>query len=135
MLGSTRLMRTVRVWRCTTEAKNQITEQANKHANEGPKVGEPRSGVLEMRLTKVICWNQAKFGADVEKHVSDDAKKTFFEVIPLFESVLEQLSESGMTGLTYEAFKNPQMRKKVHQIKERREVLEEAPGVQQRKRE
>ena len=80
---------------------------------------------VKMRLTKVIYWNQAKFGADVEKTVSDDAKKTLVEVTQLLESLLEQSSKSGMTGLTYEALKTkPQMRKKVHQIKKRREVLE-----------
>ena len=79
-----------------------------------------------MRLTKVIYWNQAKFGADAEKYVSDDAKKTLVEVTQLLESVLEQSSKSGMIGLIYEALKTkPQMRKKVYQIKERREVLQE----------
>ena len=78
-----------------------------------------------MRLTKAISWSHAKFGADAEKHVSDNAKKTLVEVTQLLESVLEQSSKSGMIGLTYEALKTkPQMRK-VHQIKVRREVLEE----------
>ena len=107
------------------EAKNQITEQANMYArNEGPKVENEKLSV-KMCLTKVIYWNQAKFGADAEKHVSDDAKKTLVEVRQLLESVLGQSRKSGMIGLTYEALKTkPQMRKKVHQIKEGREVLE-----------
>ena len=106
------------------EAKDQITKQVNKFArNEGPKVENEKLSV-KMRLTKVIYWNQAKFGADAEKYVSDDAKKTLVEVTQLLESVLEQSSKSGMIGLTYEALKTkPQMRK-VHQIKVRREVLE-----------
>ena len=58
-----------------------------------------------MCLTKVIYWNQAKFGADAEKYVSYDAKKTFVEVTQLLESVLEQASKSRMIGLTYEALK------------------------------
>ena len=48
--------------------------------------------------------------------------------------VLEQSSKSGMIGLTYEALKTKHQMRKVHQIKERREVLEKLPGVQQRKR-
>ena len=102
------------------EAKNQITEQANKYArNEGPKVENEKLSV-KMRLMKVIYWNQAKFGVDAEKHVSDDAKMTLVEVTQLLESVLGQSSKSGMIGLTYEALKKtkPQMRKKVRQIKE-----------------
>ena len=67
----------------------------------------------------------SQVGADAGKYVSDDAKKTLVEITQLLESVLEQSSKSGMIGLTYEALKTmPQMRKKVYQIKERREVLE-----------
>ena len=66
----------------------------------------------------MIYWNQAKFGADAEKHVSNEVKKTLVEVTQLLESVSGQSSKSGMIGLTYEALKTkPQMRKKVHQIK------------------
>ena len=111
MLGWTRLTRTVRVWRCTTlcaqrrrvSASRKI--RSNKFArNEGLKVENEKLSV-KMCLTKVIYWNQAKFGADAEKHVSDDAKKTLVEVTQLLESVLEQSSKSGMIGLTYEALK------------------------------
>ena len=133
------------------EAKDQITEQANKYArNGGRRYREPseiskivsvESKVeneklsVKMRLTKVIYWNQAKFGVDAEKHVSDDAKKTLVEVTQLLESVLEQSSKSGMIGLTYEALKTkPQMRKKVHQIKVRREVLEKLQEFNKEKR-
>ena len=106
------------------EAKDQITEQDNKYAhNEGPKVENKKLSV-KMCLTKVIYWNQAKFGADAEKHVSYDAKKTLIEVTQLLESVSEQSSKSGMIGLTYEALKTKPQMQKVHQIKERREVLE-----------
>ena len=130
MLGWTRLTRIVRVWRCTTlcaqrrrvSASRKI--RSNKFArNEGLKVENEKLSV-KMCLTKVIHWNQAKFGADAGKYVSDDAKKTLVEVTQLLESMLEQSSKSGMRGLTYEALKTkPQMRK-VHQVKERREVLE-----------
>ena len=66
-----------------------------------------------------------KFGADAEKHVTDDAKKALTETTQLLENVLEQSSKSGMIGLTYETLKTkPQMRRKVHQVKEGREVLE-----------
>ena len=62
---------------------------------------------------------------DVEKDVSDDAKKVRTEVTQLLENVLEQSSKSSMIGLIHEALKaKPQMRKKVHQVKEGREVLE-----------
>ena len=106
------------------EAKDQITEQDNKYArNEGPNVENEKLSV-KMCLTKVIHWNQAKFGADAEKHVSYDAKKTLVEVTQLLESVLEQSSKSGMIGLTFEALKTKPQMQKVHQIKERREVLE-----------
>ena len=82
----------------------------------------------------MIYWNPSKFGADAGKYVSDDAKKTLVEVTQLFESVLEQSSKSGMIGLTYEALKTkPQMRK-VHQIKERREVLEKIQEFNKEKR-
>ena len=106
------------------EAKDQIKEQDNKYArNGGPKVENEKLSV-KMRLTKAICWSQAKFGADAEKYVSDDAKKTIAETTQLLENVLEQSSKSGMIGLTYEALKTKLQMWKVHQIKERREVLE-----------
>ena len=77
---------------------------------------------VKMFLAKAICRNQVKFGDDTaEKFVSDDAKKAIAETTQLLENVVEQLSESGMIGLTYETLK---MRKKVHQIKEKYEVLE-----------
>ena len=98
------------------EAKDQIKEQANKYAsNEGPKVENEKLSV-KMRLTKAICWSHAKSEDDAaEKPISDDAKKAHAEATQMLESVLE----------TYEALKTKlQMRKKVHQIKERHEVLE-----------
>ena len=98
------------------EAKDQITEQDNKCArNEGPAVENEKRSV-KMRLTKTICWSHAKSEDDAaEKYVSNNAKKALAEATQMLESVLE----------TYEALKTkPQMRKKVHQIKERREVLE-----------
>ena len=77
---------------------------------------------VKMLLALAICRNQVKFGDDTaEKFVSDDAKKAIAETTQLLENVVEQLSESGMIGLTYETLK---MRKKVHQIKEKCEVLE-----------
>ena len=97
------------------EAKDQITEQANKYArNEGPKVENEMLSV-KMRLTKAICWSHAKSEDDAaEKYVSNYAKKAHAEATQILESVLE----------TYEALKTkPQVRKKVHQIKGRREVL------------
>ena len=98
------------------EAKDQITEQDNKYArNEGPKVENEKLSV-KMRLTKAICWSHAKSEEDAaEKYVSNYTKKALAEATQLLKSVLE----------TYEALKTkPQMRKKVHQINERREVLE-----------
>ena len=74
-----------------------------------------------MRLTKAICRKQVKFGDDAEKLVSDDAKKALAEATQLLENVSEQSSKSF---LVYETLK---MRKEVHQIKERREVLEKPP--------
>ena len=80
---------------------------------------------MKVHPAKTICWSQAKFGADAEKHVSDDAKKALAEVTQLLENVLEQSSKSSMIGLTFEALKTkPQMRRKVHQVKDGREVLE-----------
>ena len=76
---------------------------------------------VKMRLAKTIRWNQVKSGADAEKQVSDDAKKAIAEATQLLESVLEQLSKSEMIGSTYETLK---MRKKVHQIEEKCEVLD-----------
>ena len=77
---------------------------------------------VKMHLAKAICRNQVKFGDDTaEKFVSDDAKKAIAETTQLLENVVEQLSKSGMMGLTYETLK---MRKKVNQITEKREVLE-----------
>ena len=93
--------------------KIRSRSMSNKFArNEGLKVENEKLSV-KMCLTKVIYWNQAKFGADAEKHVSDDAKKTLLEVTQLLESVLAQSSKSGTIGLTYEALKTkPQMRKR-----------------------
>ena len=70
-----------------------------------------------MHQTKTIRWNQAKPGDDAaEKFVSNDAKKTFAETTQLLENVSEQSSKSF---LIYETLKTkPQMRKKVHQVKE-----------------
>ena len=74
---------------------------------------------VKMRLTKAISWNQAKFGDDAaEKLVSNDAKKTLADATQLLESLSEQSSKSF---LIYETLK---MRKEVHQITERLEVLE-----------
>ena len=73
---------------------------------------------VKMRLTKAIRWSQVKFGNDAEKLVSNKVKKTLAEVTQLLENVSEQSSKSF---LIYETLK---MRKEVHQIKERREVLE-----------
>ena len=70
---------------------------------------------VKMCLTKAIRWSQAKFGDDAEKPFSDDAKKAIAEATQLLKSVLE----------IYETLRTkPQMRREVHQIKERREVLE-----------
>ena len=108
--------------------------RSNKYArNEGPKVENEKLSV-KMRLTKVIYWNQAKFGADAEKHVSDDANKTLVEVTQLLESVLEQSSKSGMIGLTYEALKNPSPDAEGASNQSKARGAREAPGVQQRKR-
>ena len=41
---------------------------------------------VKMRLTKVIYWNQAKFGDDAEKPISDDAKKALAEATQLLGS-------------------------------------------------
>ena len=68
---------------------------------------------VKMRLSKTIRWNQVKSGADAEKQVSDDAKKAIAETTQLLENVVEQLSKSGMIGLTYETLK---MRNQVHQL-------------------
>ena len=78
------------------EAKDQITEQANKYArNEGPKVENEMLSV-KMRLTKAICWSHAKSEDDAaEKYVSNYAKKAHAEATQMIESVLE----------TYEALK------------------------------
>ena len=73
---------------------------------------------VKIRLTNAISLNQAKFGDDTEKHVSDDAKKAFAETTQLLENVSEQSSKSLPTNETLK------MRKKVHQVKEGREVRE-----------
>ena len=98
------------------EAKDRITEQANKYArNEGRKVENEMLSV-KMRLTQATCWSHAKSEDDAaEKYVSNYAKKAHAEATQMIDSVLE----------TYEALKTkPQMRKKVQQIEGRREVLE-----------
>ena len=107
-------MRTVRVWRydimrkmteSEREAKDQITEQANKFAhNGGRRYREPSENLskiesveskvvneklsVKMRLTKVMYWNHAKFGYDAEKPISDDAKKALAEATQLLGSML-----------------------------------------------
>ena len=117
------------------EAEDQIMEQVNKYTRNGRRrycrvftwlseIESVESKVenemlsVKMRLTKAICRNQVKFGDDAEKLVSDDAKKALAEATQLLENVSEQSSKSF---LIYETVK---MRKEVHQIKERREVLE-----------
>ena len=50
--------------------------------------------------------NEVKCGDDTaEKFVSDDAKKAIAETTQLLENVEEQLSKSGMIGLTNETLK------------------------------
>ena len=85
------------------EAKDQITEQANKYARNGgrryrraltwlskidpssdPKV-ETEMLSVKMRLAKAIGWSHAKFGDDAEKLVSDDAKKALAEATQLLD--------------------------------------------------
>ena len=104
-------LETYDVMRKTTESerevKDQITEQANKYAcNGGRRYREPsktfskiesvesmaENEMLSVKVhpAKTICWSQVNCGADVEKHVSDDAKKTLTESTQLFAKVLEQ---------------------------------------------
>ena len=139
--GNSQCLETYDTMRKTTEserkAKDHITEQANNSVCKGGRrYREPSESLSEtdsveskvdneklsvkMRLTKVICWNQAKFGADAEKQASDDAKKAIAETTQLLENVVEQLSKSGMIGLAYETLK---MRNQVHQVKE--ELIQE----------
>ena len=119
------------------DAEDQIMEQVNKHTRNGglrycrvftwlSEIESVESKVenemlnVKMRLTKAICRNQVKFGDDAEKLVSNEVKKTLAEVTQLLKSVLE----------IYETLKTkPQMRKEVHQIKEKREVLEKPPEL------
>ena len=73
---------------------------------------------VKMCLTKAICRNQIKFGDDAEKLVSDDAKKALAQATQLPENASEQSSKS------FQIHETLKMRKEVHQIRERREVLE-----------
>ena len=139
--GNSQCLETYDTMRKTTEserkAKDQITEQANNSVrNGGRRYREPSESLsktdsveskvenemlsVKMRLAKTIRWNQVKSGADAEKQVSDDAKKAIAETTQLLENVVEQLSKSGMIGLTYETLK---MRNQVHQVKE--ELIQE----------
>ena len=86
------------------EAKDQITEQANKNARNGGRRYREPSEIskiesveskdeneklsVKMRLTKVIYWNQTKFGDDAEKPISDDTKKALAEATQLIGSML-----------------------------------------------
>ena len=86
------------------EAKDQITEQANKYAhNGGRRYREPSENLskiesveskvetemssLKMYLAKAICWNHDKFGDDAEKSISDNAKKALAEATQLLERI------------------------------------------------
>ena len=135
--GNSQRLETYDAMRKTTqserEAEDQIMEQVNKYTRNGGRrdcrvftwlsdIESVESKVenemlsVKMRLTKAIRWSQVKSGDDAaEKLVSDDAKKALAEATQLLKNVLE----------IYETLKTkPQMRKEVHQIKERREVLE-----------
>ena len=147
MLKWTRVMRTVNVLRRTlpcakrrrVSARRKIRlcmEQVNKYTRNGGRrycrvstwlseIESVESKVetemlsVKMHLTKTTRWNQVKSGDDAAKKlVSNDAKKALAEATQLLESVSEQSSKSF---LIYETLK---MRKEVHQITERREVLE-----------
>ena len=117
------------------EAEDQIMEQVNKYTRNGglrycrvftwlSEIESVESKVenemlsVKMHLAKTFTWNQVRSGDDAEKLVTDDVKETLAEATQLLENVSEQLSKSF---LIYETLK---MRKEVHQIKERREVLE-----------
>ena len=95
-------------------AKDQITERINKYVRARRyltwlcKIESVESKVENDMLS-------VKSGADAEKQVNDDAKKAIAETTQLLENVVEQLSKSGMIGLTYETLK---MRNQVHQVKE-----------------
>ena len=131
------------------EAKDPITEQINKYARNGERRYQEPSGIskidpftdpkdeilsVKMHQTKAIRWNQAKRGDyTAEKFVSNDARKTFVETTQLLENVLEQSSKSS---LMYKALKTkPQMRKKMHQVKEGREVQEKLQELSKKERE
>ena len=96
------------------EAKDQITEQINKYVRA-------RRYLTWLSKIESVEWKvendmlSVKSGADAEKQVSDDAKKAIAQATQLLESVSEQLSKSGMIGLTYETLK---MRNQVYQVKE-----------------
>ena len=120
------------------KAEVQITEQVNKYTRHGgrryqepseiSKIESVESKVenemlsVKMRRMKATRRSHAKSGDDTaEKSVSDDTKKALAEATLLLENVLEQPSKSFPI---YEALKTkPQMRTKVHQVKEGREVL------------
>ena len=114
------------------QAKDQITEHINNYARTGgrrhrepseslSKIESVESKIenemlsVKIRLTKAICWNQAKFEDDAEKHVTDDAKKALAETTQLLENVLEQSSKSSS--------------------QRRARSAGEAPGAHQRERE
>ena len=69
---------------------------------------------VKMHLATKTRWNQVKSGDDA----AEKLKKTLAEATQLLENESEQSSKSF---LIYETLK---MRMEVHQIKERREVLE-----------
>ena len=121
--GNSQCLETYDAMRKTMEserkAKDQINEQINKYVGARQKVENEMLSV-KVRLAKTIRWNQVKSGADAEKQVSDDAKKAIAETTQLPESISEQLSKSGMIGLTYETLK---MRNQVRQVKE--ELIQE----------
>ena len=122
------------------EAKNQITEQANKYArNGGRRYREPCESLskiesvelkvenemlsVQMRLMKAIGWNQAKFGDDAaEKHVSDDAQEGTRRNHTIIEQVIPDL-------------RNTQNAKEGASSQRRARSAGEAPGAHQRERE
>ena len=132
-------LETYDVMRKTTEsereAEDQMMEQVIKYTRNGGRrycrvftwlseIESVESKVeiemlsVKMHLAKTTTWNQVRSGDDAEKLVSDDVKETLAEATQLLENVSEQSSKSFLI------YKTLKMRKEVHQIKERREVLE-----------
>lgn len=124
------------------EAKNHITEQAHKYANNASRryrrsltwleksPQDDKAGTtilnLRMKLAQAIAMSHARFGDDAEQVISAESKQALAEAMVLLEAVLSQAGDGAKAAaIVYECLKvKVQVHYMAHEVKEGRATLE-----------